>query len=179
MEGYCVAATRRRKYSITLAAPTSALKKLPMDCAPLDFLNSSLADSSPVPRFVACRRLGRRCARSRRGRRDRRARADAALSLRHGARAGAARVGSDRGVRAAQWACRRQPAEAGVAGRAARNILRDEARKQLAIAADYIKTCGYHRRDEELAERSPYSTVKKIFAKLPAAGLSADPLPAR
>ena len=63
------------------------------------------------------RRLGRRRARSRRGRGDRRAGADAALSLRHGARTRAARVREDRGVRAAQWAHRRQPAEAGAAER--------------------------------------------------------------
>jgi hypothetical protein len=30
--------------------------------------------------------------------------------------------------------------------------LHDEAAKQLAIASDYIQKCGYHRRDEELAE---------------------------
>src|SRR5438876_224043 len=35
---------------------------------------------------------------------------------------------------------------------AERKSLQDEAAKQLADAAKLIKTCGYHRRDEELAE---------------------------
>lgn len=48
-----------------------------------------------------------------------------------------------------------------------RNILRDEARKQLAVAADYIQKCGYHRRDEELAELEAVLNGEKIFAKLP------------
>ena len=35
---------------------------------------------------------------------------------------------------------------------AERDRLLAEAAEQLRIAADYIATCGYHRRDEELAE---------------------------
>ena len=80
------------------------------------------------------RRLGRRRARSRRGRGDRRAGADAALSLRHGARTRAARVRAERGVRAAQWADRRRPAEARAAGEAERGACTGEAAEQLAVA---------------------------------------------
>jgi hypothetical protein len=39
--------------------------------------------------------------------------------------------------------------------------------KQLAIAAEYIKTCGYHRRDEELAELHAVLEAKRAFADLP------------
>jgi hypothetical protein len=45
--------------------------------------------------------------------------------------------------------------------------LREEAAKQLAIAADYIKTCGYHKRDEELAELEALLRGEKKFAELP------------
>jgi tetratricopeptide (TPR) repeat protein len=45
--------------------------------------------------------------------------------------------------------------------------LKSEAEKQLKIAADYIKTCGYHRRDEELAELQAVLRGKKKFADLP------------
>ena len=37
-------------------------------------------------------------------------------------------------------------------GEAECNRLHDEGAKQVAVAADYIKKCGYHVRDEELAE---------------------------
>jgi len=45
--------------------------------------------------------------------------------------------------------------------------LRDEAPKQLAIAADYIKKCGYHRRDEELAELQPCCAASAPLRSLP------------
>jgi ATP/maltotriose-dependent transcriptional regulator MalT len=45
--------------------------------------------------------------------------------------------------------------------------LKEEAVKQLAIAANYIKTCGYHKRDKELAELQTVLRGKKKFAKLP------------
>jgi TIR domain len=45
--------------------------------------------------------------------------------------------------------------------------LRQEAAKQLAIAADYIEKCGYHRRDEELAELQAVLKGEKQFAALP------------
>jgi hypothetical protein len=45
--------------------------------------------------------------------------------------------------------------------------LKDEAAKQLAIAGDYINTCGYHRRDEELAELEAVLCGEKKFAELP------------
>jgi hypothetical protein len=44
---------------------------------------------------------------------------------------------------------------------------KEEAAKQLAIAADYIKTCGYHRRDEELAELEAVLRGERKFADLP------------
>ena len=45
--------------------------------------------------------------------------------------------------------------------------LKSEAEKQLKIAADYIETCGYHRRDEELAELQAVLRGEKKFADLP------------
>jgi tetratricopeptide (TPR) repeat protein len=45
--------------------------------------------------------------------------------------------------------------------------LHEEAAKQLAVAADYIATCGYHRRDEELAELQAVLKGDKTFAELP------------
>ena len=45
--------------------------------------------------------------------------------------------------------------------------LKEEARKQLAISADYIKSCGYHRRDEELAELQAVLRGERKFADLP------------
>jgi tetratricopeptide (TPR) repeat protein len=45
--------------------------------------------------------------------------------------------------------------------------LREEAAKQIKIAADYIQTCGYHRRDEELAELREVLAGKRTFASLP------------
>jgi len=46
--------------------------------------------------------------------------------------------------------------------------LKSEAEKQLKIAADTIETCGYHRRDEELAELQAVLRGDKKFADLPA-----------
>jgi tetratricopeptide (TPR) repeat protein len=43
----------------------------------------------------------------------------------------------------------------------------DEGVKQLAIAAGYVKDCGYHRRDEELAELRSVQRGVRIFASLP------------
>ncbi len=51
--------------------------------------------------------------------------------------------------------------------RAERKSLHDEAAKQLAIAADYITKCGYHRRDEELAELEAVLAGQRRFADLP------------
>jgi tetratricopeptide (TPR) repeat protein len=45
--------------------------------------------------------------------------------------------------------------------------LKTDAAKQLAVAADYIKTCGYHKRDEELAELLAVLRGEKRFADLP------------
>ena len=45
--------------------------------------------------------------------------------------------------------------------------LKVEAAKQLAIAADYINTCGYHRRDEELTELQAVLRGERKFADLP------------
>jgi hypothetical protein len=45
--------------------------------------------------------------------------------------------------------------------------LKDEATKQLGIVTDYIRTCGYHRRDEELAELETALRGEKKFADLP------------
>lgn len=45
--------------------------------------------------------------------------------------------------------------------------LNSEAERQLKIAADYIETCGYHRRDEELAELQAVLRGEKKFADLP------------
>ena len=45
--------------------------------------------------------------------------------------------------------------------------LKSEAEKQLKIAADYIETCGYHRRDEELDELQAVLRCEKKFADLP------------
>jgi hypothetical protein len=52
-------------------------------------------------------------------------------------------------------------------GEAERKSLHDEAAKQLAIAADYIAKCGYHRRDEELAELQEVLAAERAFASLP------------
>lgn len=45
--------------------------------------------------------------------------------------------------------------------------LKDEAEKQIKIADDYIQACGYHRRDEELAELYAVLRDEKKFAELP------------
>jgi tetratricopeptide (TPR) repeat protein len=45
--------------------------------------------------------------------------------------------------------------------------LKDDAEKQLAIGADYVETCGYHRRDEELVELQAVLRGEKKFADLP------------
>jgi tetratricopeptide (TPR) repeat protein len=44
---------------------------------------------------------------------------------------------------------------------------KSEAEKQLNIAADYIEKCGYHRRDEEIAELQAVLRGEKKFADLP------------
>ena len=51
--------------------------------------------------------------------------------------------------------------------KAERKSLHDEAAKQIAIAADYIAKCGYHRRDEELAELEAVRDEQRRFADLP------------
>jgi hypothetical protein len=45
--------------------------------------------------------------------------------------------------------------------------LKSEAAEQLRIAADYISSCGYHRRDEELAELQAVLRGEHSFASLP------------
>ncbi len=45
--------------------------------------------------------------------------------------------------------------------------LKEEATRQLAVAADYIRTCGYHRRDEALAELQAVLRGDRKFADLP------------
>jgi tetratricopeptide (TPR) repeat protein len=51
--------------------------------------------------------------------------------------------------------------------KAERDILHDEAAQQLAIAADFIEKCGYHLRDEELAELQAALRGERTFASLP------------
>jgi hypothetical protein len=50
---------------------------------------------------------------------------------------------------------------------AERGRLHAEAAEQLRIAADYIATCGYHRRDEELVELQSVLRGERSFASLP------------
>jgi tetratricopeptide (TPR) repeat protein len=45
--------------------------------------------------------------------------------------------------------------------------LKAEAERQIKIADDYIQSCGYHRRDEELAELKEVLAGKRMFASLP------------
>ena len=45
--------------------------------------------------------------------------------------------------------------------------LQKEAAGQVAIAAGYIEKCGYHRRDEELAELQAVLRGERTFAILP------------
>jgi len=45
--------------------------------------------------------------------------------------------------------------------------LKSEAEKNLKTAAGYIETCGYHRRDDELAELQAVLRGEKKFANLP------------
>jgi hypothetical protein len=45
--------------------------------------------------------------------------------------------------------------------------LKEEAAEQLQIAADYISSCGYHKRDEELAELQAVLRGERKFADLP------------
>jgi tetratricopeptide (TPR) repeat protein len=49
---------------------------------------------------------------------------------------------------------------------AERKSLHEEAAQQLVIAANYIHKCGYHRRDEELAELQAVLHREKTFAEL-------------
>jgi hypothetical protein len=50
---------------------------------------------------------------------------------------------------------------------AERDRLHEGATGQLRIAADYIESCGYHRRDEELAELQAVVRGEQSFASLP------------
>jgi hypothetical protein len=50
---------------------------------------------------------------------------------------------------------------------AERKSLHDEAAKQLATARELVQSCGYHRRDEELAELDDVLAGKRRFADLP------------
>jgi hypothetical protein len=45
--------------------------------------------------------------------------------------------------------------------------LKNEAEKQLKIAADYIEKCGYHRHDEELSQSQAVLRGEKQFSDLP------------
>ena len=59
---------------------------------------------------------------------------------------------------------------------AERKRLHDEAAKQLAIAADYIAKCGYHRRDEELAELQAVLARRAHLRRPAAPGVTAPPV---
>ena len=50
---------------------------------------------------------------------------------------------------------------------AAASALKEEARKQLDVARKLISECGYHRRDEELAELDDVLAGRRRFADLP------------
>jgi hypothetical protein len=50
---------------------------------------------------------------------------------------------------------------------AVRDRLHAEAAEELRIAVDYIASCGYHRRDEELAELQMVLRGERSFASLP------------
>jgi hypothetical protein len=52
-------------------------------------------------------------------------------------------------------------------GEAEIKSLQDEAAKKLSDAAKLIETCGYHRRDEELAELQTVLRGERPFAALP------------
>lgn len=54
-----------------------------------------------------------------------------------------------------------------VPGAEERARLIDQAREHLSVAADYIASCGYHRRDEELAELQAVLRGERTFADLP------------
>ena len=84
---------RPQRRAMTRAPPAPASTRPSTACAPPG-TSDHRPSRPPRPRRLPPqrRRLGRRHARSRRGRGDRRAGADAALSLRHGARTRAARV---------------------------------------------------------------------------------------
>ena len=56
-----------------------------------------------------------------------------------------------------------------------RNRLLAEAAEQLRIAADYIATCGYHRRDEELAELQAVLRGERALRETPASRLTGRP----
>jgi hypothetical protein len=45
--------------------------------------------------------------------------------------------------------------------------LKEEAATQIKIAASYIENCGYHRRDEEIAELQAALRGERTFASLP------------
>ncbi len=59
------------------------------------------------------------------------------------------------------------PPKPAAPGAAAAARLTAEATEQLTIASDYIQTCGYHRRDEELAELEAVLRGERKFADLP------------
>jgi tetratricopeptide (TPR) repeat protein len=62
---------------------------------------------------------------------------------------------------------RDNPAKPQVLGKEELAKLTAEAEKQVKIVGDYIQTCGYHRRDEELAELQAVARGEKTFASLP------------
>lgn len=59
------------------------------------------------------------------------------------------------------------PPKPEVPSEAERKSLRDEASKQIGIAAKLIEECGYHRRDAELAELQSVLKGERKFADLP------------
>jgi hypothetical protein len=61
----------------------------------------------------------------------------------------------------------RQPSEAAGAERRRGRGAKQAAEQQLKIADDYIQSCGYHRRDEELAELQAVLRGERTFASLP------------
>ena len=60
-----------------------------------------------------------------------------------------------------------EPAEAGPPRRRRGGAPREEATANLATARKLIADCGYHRRDEELAELEDVAAGRRRFADLP------------
>ena len=70
-------------------------------------------------------------------------------------------------LRAAQWPRRAEPTAPVLPEPDAAAALSEEARKELDVARKLIDECGYHRRDEELAELDAVVAGARRFADLP------------